>query len=243
VKAIFQNNTYSIITIHKIKKLKAVSKYIITIICELIFTYIIFTILNIYSFSNVNELTVADAAIILGASVWDNKPSPVFRERINHGIWLYKNNYVKYLIFTGGVGKNVNTSESSIAMNYAIENSIPSENIFIEEMSKITFGNIFYAKKIIEDYNFNKIILVSDPLHMRRAIKMAKDFGLNVYSSPTPTTRYISIGVKLKSLFYELFFYIIYEIYKYYFVIIIYLIIIEFMFIIYYYKIFRHNCT
>lgn len=35
----------------------------------------------------------ADAAIVLGAAVWGEEPSPVFRERINHAINLYKNDY------------------------------------------------------------------------------------------------------------------------------------------------------
>ena len=31
-----------------------------------------------------------DAVIVLGAAAWGNNPSPVFRERINHGIALSK---------------------------------------------------------------------------------------------------------------------------------------------------------
>jgi uncharacterized SAM-binding protein YcdF (DUF218 family) len=194
-------------------------------------------------FSYSNELINADAAVILGAAVWNDKPSPVFQERINHSIWLYENDYVKYLIFTGGIGKNSFVSESSVARDYAIENSIPAEKIFIEEHSKITFENLIYAKEIIEQNNFNKIIIVSDPLHMKRAITMAKDVNLNVYSSPTKTTRYISIKTKLPFLFYELFFYTIYEIYKYSFDIFLYLILFEILFVIYYYNNFRQNCA
>jgi uncharacterized SAM-binding protein YcdF (DUF218 family) len=238
-----KNTIYNIITLNKLRKLAMFSKNIIIVIFISIFVYIIFCIFNIYSFSFVNELTTADAAIILGASVWDDRPSPVFQERINHGIWLYKNGYIKYLIFTGGTGKNSNISEAFVAMNYAINNSVPIEKIFIEETSKITFENIFYAKNIIESNNFNKIIIVSDPLHMKRSITMAKDLNLNVYSSPTPTTRYISLNVKLKFLFYELFFYILYKIYKYSMIITLYLFSFEFIFLIYYYNIFRYNCT
>jgi uncharacterized SAM-binding protein YcdF (DUF218 family) len=205
------------------------------------FIYIIFTIFNIYSFGFVNELTPADAAVVLGASVWNDKPSPVFQERINHGIWLYKNGYVKYLIFTGGKGKNSSVSEASAAKNFAINNSVPIERIFMEEMSTITLENIIFARKIINDNHFNKIILVSDPLHMKRSITMAKDFNINAYSSPTPTTRYISLNTKLKFLFYELFFYVLYKIYRYSLVLVLYLILFKSMFAVYYYHIFRHN--
>ena len=40
--------------------------------------------MRIYSFRNAVSNMPADAAIVLGAAVWDTEVSPVFRERINH---------------------------------------------------------------------------------------------------------------------------------------------------------------
>jgi uncharacterized SAM-binding protein YcdF (DUF218 family) len=231
---------YNIVYINKINIL---SRNLIPFVSASIIILIISNAFNIYFFGHSNEIINADAAVILGSTVWNDKPSPVFRERINHGIWLYKNGYVKYLIFTGGFGKNSLVSEASVARDYAIKNSIPSDKIFIEEYSRITFENLIYAKKIIEQNNFNKIIIVSDPLHMKRAITMAKDINLNVYSSPTKTTRYISIKTKLPFLFYELFLYTIYKIYRYSFNMFLYLILFEILFLIYYYNNFRQNCV
>jgi uncharacterized SAM-binding protein YcdF (DUF218 family) len=141
---------------------------------------------------------------------------------------------VKYLIFTGGKGKKSSISESSVAKNYAVNNSIPPEHIFIEEISTTTLENIMYSKCIIKMHNFNKIIIVSDPLHMKRAIAMAKDNNLNVYSSPNPTTRYISLKNKIYFLLYETFFYCTYEIYKYSLFIYIYLVFFLLLFSMYY---------
>jgi uncharacterized SAM-binding protein YcdF (DUF218 family) len=236
-----QNTFYSIIVLNKLKRLYGFSTHVISLLLISFFVYVLSSAFNIYSFSHVNELTNADAAVILGASIWNDEPSPVFQERINHGIWLYKNGYVKYLIFTGGAGKYSDISEAFVAMNYAIKNSIPAEKIFIEEKSKVTFENIVYARNIIRNKNFSKVIIVSDPLHMKRATTMAKDLNLNVYPSPTPTTRYISSKTKLSFLLYELSYYIFYELYKYSLVIFLYLFLLELLFLIYYYTIFRHN--
>lgn len=230
---------YGIIILKNLKSLKIFLRNAAIFALIFIFVYIIFAAFTICSFSHVNELTNADAVIILGASVWDNSPSPVFQERINHGIWLYKNNFVKHLIFTGGIGKHSNISEASVAMDYAIKNHVPAEKIFIEEQSSITLENFFYAKEIIDKEGFNKIIVVSDPLHMKRSITIAKDYGLNAYSSPTPTTKYISWKTKSGFLLYETFFYIAYNIYKHSSVIILFLITFEFLFLVYYYNTFR----
>ncbi|WP_309245652.1 hypothetical protein [Desmonostoc muscorum] len=55
---------------------------------------------SIYLYGSSTNNIKADAAIVLGAAVWGEKPSPVFRERINHAINLYKNGSVKAIIFT-----------------------------------------------------------------------------------------------------------------------------------------------
>ncbi len=189
-------------------------KKIIIIILIVILSYVIYVSYDIYSYGNVNEITKADAAIVLGAGISGDEPSPVFKERINHGIWLYKNGYVDKLSFTGGKGQNEIISDSSVAKNYADANAVPSEDIFIEEYSTITQENISFAAQIVKENNFSSVIIVSDPLHMKRAMLMAKDYGLKAYSSPTPTTRYITIKSKTLFLAREVFFYAGYKIYR-----------------------------
>lgn len=186
----------------------------ICFILILLIIYIAYISVSIYSYGNVNEIVKADAAIVLGASAWGDKPSPVFEERINHGIWLYKNGFVDNLIFTGGRGENTSLSESGIAKTYAMENSVPGEDIFIEEKSTITQENIQFAAEIVKENNFSSVIVVSDPLHMKRAMLMCKDYGLEAYSSPTPTSKYTTAKSKISFLAREVFYYIGYQIYR-----------------------------
>ena len=49
---------------------------IATITIFIIFAY--FSAYSIWSYSYNNELVKTDAAIVLGAAVWDNEPSPVY---------------------------------------------------------------------------------------------------------------------------------------------------------------------
>ncbi|MDL2281061.1 YdcF family protein [Selenomonadales bacterium OttesenSCG-928-I06] len=170
--------------------------------------FVVYSAFDIYSYGDKNEMTKADVAIVLGAEVWNDKPSPVFQERINHGIWLYQNGYVDKILFTGGKSNHNKYSESFIARQYAIKNGVPSEDILIEEKSTITQENIYFAVQIIKNSKMSTAILVSDPLHMKRAMLMAKDNKLTVYSSPTPTTMYKSLETKLPFLAREIFFYI-----------------------------------
>jgi vancomycin permeability regulator SanA len=54
-----------------------------------VLAYLTVTMISIVSFSEKDETRKADAAIVLGASVYDNSPSPVFSERINHAAELF----------------------------------------------------------------------------------------------------------------------------------------------------------
>ncbi|WP_202708847.1 YdcF family protein [Sporosalibacterium faouarense] len=195
-------------------KFRKQKKRLIIIAMVIIISYVTYISFDIYQYGNIDEAMKADAAIVLGAATWGSKPSPVFEERIKHGIWLYENGYVNKLIFTGAKGEGSNFSEAEVAKNYAIDESVPNEDIFIEEKSTITQENLFYASKIVKNNDFSRVIIVSDPLHMKRAMLMAIDYGLNAHSSPTPTTKIKSIKNKLSFLGREVILLIGYKVYR-----------------------------
>jgi vancomycin permeability regulator SanA len=60
----------------------------------------------------------ADAAIVLGASAYHHRPSPVFRERIRHAINLFHSGRVSRLIFTGGKAPGSAYSEAEVARRF-----------------------------------------------------------------------------------------------------------------------------
>lgn len=63
--------------------------------------YMVYAAVAIWTYGAKTEPVKSDAAIVLGAAVWGDKPSPVFQGRIDHALWLYKHQYVDKLIFTG----------------------------------------------------------------------------------------------------------------------------------------------
>lgn len=186
-------------------------KYSIIFIAAAILIYISVNAVEIWDYSKVDEKQTADVIVVLGAEASGGEVSPVFRERINHAIWLYKNGYADKLIFTGGYGDGEEYSEGYSAQEYAKSQGIPAEDILIEESSAITEENLKNAKQIMGANGFKTAILVSDPLHMKRAMLLARDTGITAYTSPTPTSMYKSLKTKLKFLGRELFYYIGYK--------------------------------
>ena len=180
---------------------------IVAVLLIAVLAYLTVTTISIVSFSKKDETRMADAAIVLGASVYGNSPSPVFSERINHAVELYNDGYVDAIIMTGGVGKGNIRSEADIAREYAEQKGVPAESILIEEDSSITKENLENAKKVMDEHGMDTALIVSDPLHMKRAVLYARDLGMTAYSSPTPTTRYRSWRTKLPFLMREEIFY------------------------------------
>lgn len=192
------------------KKIKIV-RYI-AIVTILLILYTAGTAVSIWRYGKTDEKQKADVAIILGAAAYGENVSPVFKERLNHGIWLYENGYVEKLIATGGMGIGNEHSDAYAGKKYMMEQGIPEEDILIEEESTITRENLENAKELMDEYSYTSAIIVSDPLHMKRSMLMAKDCGIQSYSSPTPTTRYITLKSKLPFLAREEFFFIGYKI-------------------------------
>lgn len=163
---------------------------------------------RVYSFRNTTSDGPADAAVVLGAAVWTKDPSPVFKERINHAINLYQNARVRKLIFTGGQGNPGEPTEASSARDYALKIGIPASDILIEDKSHTTYENILNAKQLADAHGLRTVLIVSDPLHMKRAMTMARDVGLVAYPSPTPSTRYQGLSSQLGLLAHETYYYV-----------------------------------
>lgn len=189
-------------------------RFIALLLLILAIVYTAANAVNIWIFSHEDQKTSADVAIILGASTKNGEVSPVYRERIHHGIKLYQEGYVDKLIVTGGMGKGNEISDADAAKNYAVSCGIPESDILVEDKSAITQENLENSKIIMDENKLKTAILVSDPLHMHRAMLLAKDAGITAYSSPSETTRYVSLKTKIPFLAREVFFYIGYKWWK-----------------------------
>lgn len=132
----------------------------------------------------------ADAAVILGAAAWGNKPSPVFRERIVHGIDLYRNGTVRKLVFTGGTPKAGYPTEAEVGKRFAQKQGVPERDILTEPLSRNTYENLKNTRQLMRRHKIGSIIIISDPAHMARARAMAEDLGITAAYSATPSSRY-----------------------------------------------------
>lgn len=127
-----------------------------------------------------------DCIIVLGAGVWEEKPSPMLRDRLDKAIFLYKKGVSPKMIMSGDHGKE-NYDEVNIMKDYAIKNGIPSQDIFMDHAGFSTYDSIYRAKKI---FRAKKIVVVTQEYHLYRALYISKSLGVQAYGVMADPRKY-----------------------------------------------------
>ncbi len=190
-------------------KVTLTKKYKIILLLSIVIVlgYFVFNGVKIYIYSFDYSEDKSDVAIVLGAATNSGHLSQVFKERINHSIYLYNAAKVKKIILTGGYGNDQEQSDSEVAKNYLLTQGIPKDVILNEQRSRYTIENLVESKKIMDSLKLKSALIVTDPLHMKRSIGLAEKLQINCKPSPTKTTMYKSFLPKAQFLVYETFFY------------------------------------
>jgi uncharacterized SAM-binding protein YcdF (DUF218 family) len=147
-----------------------------------------------------------ETAIVLGAAVIGDKPSPVFAARLDHAAVLYREGRAGRVLVTGGRSGEDDLSEAAAGSAYLQARGVPVSAILTEDRSRTTRQNLGNARGVLGKKAGKPVLIVSDPLHMRRAMAMAAAESFAALPSPTPTTRYRSLGTQAPFLAREVWF-------------------------------------
>jgi uncharacterized SAM-binding protein YcdF (DUF218 family) len=125
-----------------------------------------------------------DAILVLGAAQWNGEPSPVLRARLDHAVGLYQEGYAPLIAVTGGVGDGDEYSEGDVAAAYLLERGVPPTRILVEDQGRSSLQSIRGAADLLMAQGLWRVLLVSDPPHMLRILRMAEAAGFQAYGSP-----------------------------------------------------------
>ncbi len=118
-----------------------------------------------------------DAIVVLGTSVINKEPGVILQERIDMAIELYENNVSDKIIMSGDNSTEF-YDEVTAMKNYAIDNGIPEENIYIDPSGLSTYDSIYRIKEL---FSLNKIIIVTQEYHLYRALNIANALDIDSY--------------------------------------------------------------
>lgn len=121
--------------------------------------------------------TPSDCIIILGAAVWDGKPSPALRERLDIAVEAYRQGLAPTIIATGGVGGD-EPSEAETMKRYLVEKGIGEDAILLEDKSHSTMENLRNSQELMKEKGFRTAVIVTHGFHAYRASLMARSLGI-----------------------------------------------------------------
>ena len=134
-------------------------------------------------FSNIDNI---DCILILGAKIWNDEPSPMLNDRLEVGINLYKNGVAPKIIMSGD-HHLPDYDEVNVMKEIAINEGVPSEDVFMDHAGFSTYDSIYRAKEIFKAKN---IIIVTQEYHLYRALYIAESLGLNAYGVSADSRKY-----------------------------------------------------
>jgi uncharacterized SAM-binding protein YcdF (DUF218 family) len=131
-----------------------------------------------------DERAPADLILVLGRELHQNRPTAVFRARLEHGARLLREGWAPRILVSGGVTGDSRVSEAEAGRDHLVAAGLPGSAVLMEAGSRHTLENLFNVRETLRRESWQRLILVSDPLHLARAATMARGLKLEVLLSP-----------------------------------------------------------
>ncbi len=131
-----------------------------------------------YIYNDVQQAPGADVVIVPGAAVLGNAvPAPIFRDRADAAIALYKAGKVTKILVSGD-NSAVSHNEVNPARRYLIGKGIPDQDIFLDHAGFDTYSSMYRARAI---FGVSSAIITTQSFHLPRAVFIARRLGIEAY--------------------------------------------------------------
>jgi uncharacterized SAM-binding protein YcdF (DUF218 family) len=134
----------------------------------------------------------SDAIVVLGASQFDGRPSPVFAARLAHAAALYGAGVAPVVVTVGGSRPGDRDTEGAAGKRWLVGRGLPAPATVAVGTGTDTLSSMRAVAEVAGEQGWRSVVIVTDPWHSLRARTMARDLGLTAQTSPTrqgPTVR------------------------------------------------------
>jgi vancomycin permeability regulator SanA len=144
---------------------------------------------HILTFGYTDYRRPADAAVVLGAKVYDDgELCAALRDRMETGIELFEEGLVSCLILSGGVGPNGQSEPRAMAA-YAQKRGVPLSSMILDENGVTTVASARNCQQIARERGFRGLLTVSQYFHCARVKLIFERAGTHCYTVPTSSSR------------------------------------------------------
>lgn len=143
------------------------------------------TALRVWQVARVDDQRPVDAVVVLGAAQYNGEPSAVLAARLKHAEQLWRDGIAPRIVTVGGGATGDRYTEAEVSRDWLVEQGVPSSAVEAVPEGVDTLGSLEAVAGTAREQGWESALLVSDPWHSLRARTMARDAGLEAWTSPT----------------------------------------------------------
>jgi uncharacterized SAM-binding protein YcdF (DUF218 family) len=143
------------------------------------------TAFRVWWVARADDRRPVDAVVVLGAAQYDGEPSSVLAARLRHAKALYDEGLAPRIVTTGGSRAGDAYTEAEAGRRYLVDRGVPQDDVVAIGEGTDTLGSLRAADARAHRDGWSTALVVSDPWHSLRARTMARDAGLQAWTSPT----------------------------------------------------------
>jgi len=143
------------------------------------------SVVRVWQTARVDGDRPVDAVVVLGAAHDDGEPSPILAARLRHAAALYQEGLAPRIVTVGGSRAGDEYTEAEAGTRYLQRSGVPASAITTVADGADTLGSLKAVAARAGQDGWSSALIVSDPWHSLRARTMARDSGLEAWTSPT----------------------------------------------------------
>jgi SanA protein len=135
----------------------------------------------------------ADAILVLGAYVYPNGTvSTMLNDRLTTALSLYEAGKSQRILVSGDHGRK-DYDEVNTMKQFLKNKSVPGSVVFMDHAGFNTYNSMYRAKEI---FTVKKVIIVTQEYHLKRAVFIARQLGLEAYGVASDKHNYGSVMIQ-----------------------------------------------
>ncbi len=158
---------------------------LVTLVVLVLVVVVGFVATNVWWTARQDDRRKSDVILVLGASQYDGRPSPIFAARLAHARSLYRGGIAPRIVTVGGSKEGDRFTEAAAGRRYLLRHDVSGSDVLAVEQGGDTLTSLRAVARVMRRNGWDSAVLVTDPWHALRARTMAADAGIHAVTSPT----------------------------------------------------------
>ena len=135
-----------------------------------------------YRYADPAQVPVTRVALVLGAGVVGDYPTPSLAERVEGAAQLYRLGRVQKLLMSGDNSRQ-DYNEVAAMRRYAMELGVPAGDITLDYAGFSTYESCYRAREI---FGVRQVVVVTQHYHLPRAVYTCRRLGIDAVGYGLP---------------------------------------------------------